>query len=452
MNERAVSALATRLAHALDMPGPHRRPPEADLDWEQWLALVDENQVGPLLGWRRTWERSGPVPDWIREALVSRALRNTHEMVFQVSELLRVFRARPRLAGVVLKGAALAITRYAQAGERALSDLDILFRGAGPLEEFEAILRDEGYQPGPPATGGLGHHHRPPLHHPSRGVVFELHENLQTPPLPRPMVQELIDASVSIDRPGWPAGLRVLDPAGQLLHQALHALDDPVDSPLLRNLLEVGWQLALMDPFEREHVEALALRFGVEERVAEAVYLAHDVFGTPVIFARPDFGARRAWALLRLGWTKSHRLDKPWVRRFSRHLAASHLQRIKAGEDERDLGVLARVLGESLKSSLGSFARARRRGRPLSRAPSLESVEIGDALLVFDRGTGGVHLLDPLASELLHVAGAPQSEEALAEDLVARGVEADVARTCVGLLVERGLLTGLAVGGIIPLC
>lgn len=452
MNERCVTALATRLAHALGMPGPHRRPPEASLDWTDWLALVDENQVGPLLGSRRTWERSGPVPDWIRDALISRSLRNTHEMSFQLGELLRMFRAKPRLSGVVLKGPALALTRYEHAGERALSDLDILFRGAGPLEEFEEVLLSEGYQRGAPATGNLPHHHRPPLHHPARGVVFELHENLQTPPLPRPMVQELIDAAVPVGRTDWPSGLRILDPAGQLVHQALHALDDPVDSPLLRNLLEVGWQLHLMDHFEREHVEALALRWGVEERVAEAVYLAHDLFGTPVILSRPEFGARRAWALLRLGWTGSHRFDKPWVRRLSRHLAGRHLARIGEGEDERDLAVLARLVGESLRSSVSSFARTRRKDRPISRAPSLETAEVGDGLLVFDRVSGGVHLLDPLASLALETAASPRSGDALAKDLVSKGAEREDARACVALLLERGLLASLAVGGILPLC
>lgn len=454
MSARTIEALATRLAHALDMPGHHRRPREANLDWEEWLALVDEHRVGPLLGARRTWERSGPVPTWVREALISQSLRNAHEMVFHISELLRVFRSRPRLSGVVLKGVALALTRYGHSGERVISDVDVLFRGIGPLEEFKEVLLEDGYVASPPSAAGATqpHHHHPPLHHPARGVVFELHENLSTPPLPRPVIQEMIDASVPTGLPAWPTGLRVLDPASQVIHQAMHALDDPVDSPLLRNLLEVGWQLHTMDPFERERVEDLAHRWGLEDRVAEAVHLAHDLFGTPTILSLPDFGARRAWSMLRLGWTGSHRLDKPWARRLSRHLADAHLRRINQGEGERDLLVLASVLSESLRRSASSFITRQRKDRPLERVPALVTAEIGEALLVFDRDSGGVHLLDPLAAEVLLSVEAPATAKHLTEELVAKGREAPTVRTCLELLVERGLLAGLAVGGILPLC
>ena len=307
MSRREVDSLAVRLAHALDMPGQARRPSESNLDWAEWLALVDEHQVGPLLGSRRTWDRSGPLPTWVREVLVSQSIRNTHEMAFQTAELLRVFRVDARLTGVVLKGGALALTRYDHCGERVISDFDVLFRGIGPLEEMKAVLLADGYEekPGPPSD--RAHHHHPPLHHPGRAVTFELHENLCTPPLARPIIQEMIDASVSLGDRGWPAGLRIFDPTAQIIHQAIHALDDPVDSPLLRNLLEVGWQLQRLDRFEREHVEDMAIRWDLADRVAEAAHLAHELFGTPAILDTPDFGARRGWAYIRLGLTVSRR-------------------------------------------------------------------------------------------------------------------------------------------------
>lgn len=450
MSGREVDSLAVRLAHALDMPGQTRRPPESNIDWTEWLALVDEHQVGPLLGSRRTWERSGPLPTWIREVLIAESLRNAHEMVFQTSELLRVFRAQPGLGGVVLKGGALALTRYEHCGERVISDFDVLFRGIGPLEEMKAVLEAEGYRDKPGPSPAEAHHHLPPLYHPGRAVTFELHENLCTPPLAKPIIQEMIDASVSLSDRGWPSGLRVFDPAAQIIHQALHALDDPVDSPLLRNLLEVGWQLHLLDRFEREHVEDLAIRWGLAARVAEAAHLAHELFGTPTILEQPEFGARRGWASVRLGWTGSRRAEKPWSRRFSRHLAGAHLGRINQGEDPRDLLVLASVLGESLRDSARSFVAGRRKDRALRRAPELDTKEVGSCLLVFDRASGAVHLLDPLSTEALLLADQAKTSQGLTRELVSLGAGEELAETCLRMLIERGLLTGLAVGGFMP--
>jgi hypothetical protein len=164
--------------------------------------------------------------------------------VEDVTDRLRLLRRRSALLGlkrdrvvalladagvrpVLLKGAGLALTAYAEPCERDLADLDILIR-EDDLEQSLRTLRAVGYT-GPSSPGEFTRYRRRHFHihlrHPDADIV-EIHWGLTMPSSPfRLDASEVVSQSVPLERPGQPL-LLVSRPEHTLLHLVLQNLQE----------------------------------------------------------------------------------------------------------------------------------------------------------------------------------------------------------------------------------
>lgn len=453
-----LASLAALLARIADLPGGRVRASAGRASWARWLDLVEENQLAPLIASRlllRDGARdgmaapaSGPFPESVASVLLDRYVRSGHEAAFRTSELLRVLdlfeeTSRP----VLLKGAALAHSLYGESAERPMSDLDLLLPSEAALLRSRHLLAGEGYRPDPVALREvpIGHHHAPPLRGAVSELTIELHLNLATPPLPQGAMVDLWRRRRGVHVAGH-GRVYVLDPVSQLIHHALHAVADPVESPLLRNLFEVACLAARLDAADRSTVRALALRWGIEGRAGAALQLAAELFGTPVILSRGGrLDARVRWARARLEWSDSAARGR-WAK-LRRHLAIEHLARLDRGASPGSPGPLFAVLLDTAKAALGSRGEALLRRLRLARgvALALEAIdlpvaEIAGRILAHDPATGAVHLLDAVASEAWREARRGTDPRSLEVALEGRGVPTIAARSSLVRLSGAGLL------------
>ncbi|MCK6552937.1 nucleotidyltransferase family protein, partial [Myxococcota bacterium] len=301
-----LGSITQLLSSAVGLPGPSLAVRARPVEWWRWVVLTDEHQLGPFLASRLVIGQAVPsgLPRVVEEELADRYARTGHEASFRDVELLRVLELFERGATpLVLKGSALVHTLYGEGAERPMSDVDLLFRDGYALADARERLVGAGYsctrlvEPTP-----VGHHHAPPLVHPTRQQTLELHTNLATPGLPAPAIEALWRQRRTVPVGGL-GRFQVLDPVSALLHHAVHAAADPIDAPLLRNLFEVAWMTSLLDRADRTRLRALVVEWGVERRVAPAFELAAALFGAPRVLPALRGDLRAAWCLRRLAWS-----------------------------------------------------------------------------------------------------------------------------------------------------
>jgi hypothetical protein len=392
-----LQLVAQQLSRAAGFPKPRAAP--ARVNWNRWLDVIDEHQLGPFLVSRA---RSAQLPRRAEQEIRDRYVRSGHDAAFWAPELARIV----ELIGgasepILLKGAALVHTLYADAAERQMSDFDLLFASKDDLHRAERILHSEGFR----ATAERGitlatHHHVAPLAQTIADVRVELHLDLATPPLPKRTLQWMVSRRQRVLAHGH--SLFVLDPISRLMHHALHATADPIDSPLLRNLFEVAWMVFRLDPADRSALRSLAKRWGIEDRLATALVLAADIFGAPPILTRPAIGARELWCRARLEWSDTFAQETSEWRRFTKSLAHAHMKELKRGHEIARglpalLWVFAKAVMNGAASRIGAWVIPRSKLEPVT----LEMATIGRRLLAHDPHTGFVHLLDEVSTRVL---------------------------------------------------
>ncbi len=431
---RELTALCRHLAVAAAWPGaggPVAPPPR----WSRWLALVEENDLGPWLA-RRSSGLDLP-PDAQRElaAAYSRAVR---ESLAQNHARNRVIDLLQGLDLVVLKGAALLTCLYAEECERPMGDLDLLVHSAADAERAEQRLLQAGFIAG---HGLPHHHHGRALIKPAWQMLVEIHTNLLTPPLAAPFIQAAWDARVRW-RSDAPPHAYKLDPAALVVHQAIHALSNPIDSPLLRNLFEVAWLLRRLDAAGRARFQELAALTGRADLVARAWNLAAELFGPPWPEARwtgcslaPS--AYERWGRARVGWGP----DRGPLARFRRHVGVMFFAQRVAGQGRaRERQALVSVLTGSLRQALANRRRPARAPDAMWRRGPFGAARLADgAILLHDQATDHTHLLNPLASAIWDALAEPGASADLAARLAPHG--AGGARvSALRELVRRGII------------
>jgi hypothetical protein len=415
-----LSRLLLDLAAASALPAPSTEAPRR-LDWGRWWALVEEHQLAPLLG----RDPPGAAPRALRRALVRARAVAAHEAFARTAELHRLVVALSAVAPpVLLKGAALAVTLHRDAADRPMSDVDLLLPDRAAVDRAVTTLRGLGYQarPGPP-----GHHHAPPMVHRARGLTVELHHDLVTPGLGPSAIRSLLARSRPVA-----GALRALDPADALLHHAAHALGDPVDAPLLRNLHEVAWLAWTLPPGDRAALPSRAAEWG--PLPVAALDLAARLFGSPALLGPARAGPHAGWAMRRLRWTGP--VDgRPAPERWLRRLAVDHLARV--GRSRWPLvGALAAGVGGALRTRLAA---------PTGLvAPPLEVAAVGASVLVHDLGSGAAHVVEPAILGVLELARRPAPPARLAARVAALGPGLAAARRLVATLRAEGLLVEAA--------
>jgi hypothetical protein len=409
--------------------------------WDRWLDIVDEHQLGPFLGSRIRLcsELALRMPVAVQEELYARTVRSSLDASFRSVEHFRLCSLLEReTQPIALKGSALALTLYAETAEREMSDLDLLIP-EDDIELAEAILEREGFVPLAASTINDKHHHRRPLFNGTSELTIELHTNLSTPKLPKTAIVEMGRMRRAVEIPG--AGtIHVLDPISLVLHHALHAVADPIDSPLLRNLFEVAWLVRGLSRLERSTVRTLARRWGIEARVASALSLAHQLFGSPLVFDKAMIGARERWCLARLDWTRSFG-PKTSLVRFVRDLARRHMRALDRGASGKNPWPLISGVASAVWSALENRVRQKFQRRPQLLEPvTLYTAPVGGYLVAHDARTGNVHVLDRLSAKVFKMSKTEHDAQKLELMLEQHGVESEAARYALDQLVDRGVI------------
>jgi hypothetical protein len=437
---RELRSLISYLKHIAGLGGAPKDESGSPVQWDRWIDLVDEHQLGPLLGSRvaASSAMSLTMPAAVLDALRARTIRSGLDAAFQTVEHVRLFNLlEADLSPVALKGAAVVHTLYGEASEREMSDYDLLLPSQEDAQIAEVILRDQGFNARYANTSSK-HHHRAPITNGTSELTIEIHTNLTTPSLPKTAILEMCRMRRKVE---LPAGtIYVLDPIAALLHHALHAVADPIDSPLLRNLFEVAWLTQKLSRMERTTVRTLARRWGVEDRVAGALSLAHEIFGSPRITEKKTFGAREHWCLRRLAFTSSFG-ELSWKERFLRDLGRRHIHALDLGASPRSPLPLIKetiiALTDGIRSRISGYFAT----RPQQLEPvTLHSTSLGNYLVAHDSKTGYVHLLDGLSTAVLRASRKENDARKLENILAERGIEGRTTRLALDQLLERGLL------------
>ncbi len=418
-----------------DLAGINRaeRPAVRDIDWTRWLLLAGKNQVSPLLGSRLAAEWS--LPRSVAEELNGQYAREAGASTGRFLKLLDLLAPLEKEAEfIMLKGVALIPVLYHDVAERPMYDVDILFRSETEAKKVRTFLAGEGYTPKPEKHAP--HHHLPAMVNSINTLAFELHWNLTMPPLPEGFMDEIWAKKRRMD---WKeqAGFWILDPAALLAHHCLHALNDPIDAPLLRNLFEVAWLASRLSGPEREDFKARVERWKLDTFVARALWLASDLFGSPALLPRPRPGAYEFWSAWRLERSEYNSVGL----KFMKQIADAHIPRLLSGAGDRDIFVFLHVLFTGIGKMLRTRYQDRfsaLRGAPC-RGPMWE-VEIGNYLMLYDDRTGETHLLNELAMRIWKMADGRLKGFDVLRRLREEGIDEVEARRAIRTLLQKGIL------------
>ncbi len=430
--KREIEHLCECLWWAIGQRGPATA---AEPDWSRWLALVDEHKLGAFL-YSRLRGRA-EWPEQVRSALAAQHVTSGFLNGLRLREQARILaRILPAARCVVLKGAALALTRYAEAAERDMVDLDLFCARREDVDTALDILRANQYAP----TRAIpGHHHLPPMLHRSGRLSVELHTNLTTPGLPSAFLEQFFADRVHVSTPGGIA-VPVADRAHLLFHHGLHTLKDPIESPLLRNLFEIAWMASDFGPDEWTRFTRIAESSGRSEVVRRALALARDYFPVDLPpFKRPRYSSIEFWARRRLGWIED--AMRPATRRL-RHIGVKHFDRMPSGRWRTDALDMARVAAVSVKNGIAHHARARLaplRGALLHRVEAHE-LAFGEHAALLRPESGQVFVLRGDAIAVWRAAAAPVSGAELYRRLLAQGLPPRAARRAVRSLLALELI------------
>jgi hypothetical protein len=423
--DRRVDAwLRARLAQAagwaVDLP-PRLGEEDAGRLWEHvrrqrllaWLAV----EVGPSAC------PAALAPDLAAEA--SYAARHSLVRAEGLRRLVRLTR-EIGVEVVFLKGAAIAPILYANPSARSMRDLDLWVRDVTDAERLQRVLRERGFRSG----GSLGatHHHLDPLRDLSEAFLVEVHTQLAVPGL-----SEAARSALWKGREFGPGGLPRLHPAGRFLHHALHALNDPVDGGLLRDLWETARLAEGLNELEWDLARDWARDHGETARIGSVLRLAEEAFGWRRAgwpSGPPTFAGRCAAVRL------ASPIPRTRLARLARHWRAGTLCRWQQNPS-RAPATLGLV--EGLATVGGHLARLghRLRQRLFPRLVAAEGrgLDWPEARLLHRADTGEVHLLNDLSRRLVAACATPRPLRA-----VLRAVDDPQARACLQALLRAGVI------------
>lgn len=233
---RAILFHAARDPRGSWAEGAERILGRADLDWSRFAEyLVACGLSRPLLPALDAPLMGRWAPAMFGERIRAAALREGFREVIQREALRNLSEVLDRrgVHGIVLKGGVFLHGPGADppAPSRSTGDLDVWVPEA-VASDLRSALLSFGWE-GDAAALRTAPHHLAPVAF--RGVLLEIHTRLMPSFWGLPE-QEMREASVPLD--GWP-GLRRLDPAGFLLHTAMHS-----GTTLFSVGLKAAWDMA----------------------------------------------------------------------------------------------------------------------------------------------------------------------------------------------------------------
>ncbi len=276
------------------LPAAFRPPDHATTgpgDPNPWLAWLDANRLTPAAA-RALAET--PLPDDVRQHLNAGLAQSRAQWLLSraaLQDFLTLMAQDPALPVILLKGAALALSLYAEPAIRPMNDVDLLV-APDALPEALQRVRKAGYVESSLGAGDdAGYLHHFIFNHPATGVRFELHRTLPLLPddaaldwfLARTEAHSLAELPFS-----------TLTPTAQILHLAAHAVLEhggaqgavaiwfyDIDQLIRRRGDDIVWEQTL--------ARAQTLRW--EAALQEALRLARRNFDTPIPAAIKDWMA-----------------------------------------------------------------------------------------------------------------------------------------------------------------
>ncbi len=262
-----------------------------DVDVDLLLRVSRRGQV--LAEVARRCAREGVVADpatplgrQLSGALAEAAYR-MHRIVYEADRIAAVL-GNSGAPLVLLKGAAYAVQALPLAEGRLPRDLDLLVPRRN-LDEVERALLGLGWQFGEGLTDYDQHYYRawshelPPLRLPGHAFEVDLHHHI-LPPIGRlkPDAGRLIADSIAV--PG--SRFRVLRPADQVLHAAVHLFQDSDCVGRLRDLVDIDGLIRHFagqsgDAFWRQLDESIAVH-GLGRPLWYALAFCRAWLDTPV--------------------------------------------------------------------------------------------------------------------------------------------------------------------------
>jgi hypothetical protein len=269
--------------------------PEAAREWSpsDWLAIVRRAQRRALgaklaMAIQAVLDEEELAPATVRQFVSEErlALNNRRETEAEAFYVLRALRHLDRPV-VFLKGAAYALADLKVAAGRLASDVDILVHEAD-IEITEQTFVSKGWTSMKSSEYDDAYyrqwmHEIPPLVHPRRGRVVDLHHTI----LPRtsrftPDAKALIEAAVPVELAGMKA--LCLCPADMVIHAAIHTFYDGDLEERLRDILDIHELLvefSAVDGFWGALRARTALH-GAGRPVFYALYFCQELFNTDV--------------------------------------------------------------------------------------------------------------------------------------------------------------------------
>jgi hypothetical protein len=269
--------------------GPTRRSAPAPADsagWRRAAMRAAQLGVGPLFlhRLRERGEAEAAPPEVLRDlerTHYAQSLYNTRALA-DLARVVGAFRAAG-LRPVVLKGAALAASRYPQIAHRAISDLDLLL----PVDEIDRadrLLRGLGYrQTCPPGWEKFyaEHHHGAPYLPPRGHPRLEIHVGLlDRRRRQQPDLERMLERAVEL--PCGATSAWALAPEDQLIHAALHLAVSGRFLRGMKDLADIDLLLRSPESLDLGRILAGAGRPGIGRALHYALALANDLFGTPL--------------------------------------------------------------------------------------------------------------------------------------------------------------------------
>ena len=392
-----------------------------------WPELIEWAARHRLLPWLATQPGLTPPPEPAATLRSEAALAGRHALV-RAEGLVRLDRLR-RAHGVptvFLKGAVVAPLLYPVLSMRAMRDADLWVRDPAQAARLQGLLQREGLRSTRAMPGE--HHHLDPLLDLSAAFTVEIHTNLAAPALPEPALAALWDMRM-------PEGgdLPRLNATGLFLHHALHALNDPVDGALLRDLWETARLAERLDPREWQTARAWAEAHGQAPRVRDVLDLARTAFG----YDRPWPKSPQTFA----GRCAARRLENSLplrrVGRWTLHLQARCLEERQRTPESSSPAAAARVGCGFVQSGLHAVPRRLKRLlAPHYQRVDGHLIDLGDEILLHDPESGRVHLLNATGTRVYRACEHACARKAL--EKVAGG--AREGRECVRALLHGGVL------------
>lgn len=197
----------------------------SSIDWQRVVMLAETERAVPVL-WRALRDADVPLPAIVADRLRGSAMVHDFRMqrlAGRLATTIACFHARG-IPVVLLKGAALAATRYGAFTDRPMSDADLLVHPEDAPRAAQAVIDSGWPRTTDPALLELlqAHHHLPPFLDPEpTGLRIELHTDILPPDSPFVLTaRDLWEESVAAPAPF--AGARVPSATHLLLHAATH--------------------------------------------------------------------------------------------------------------------------------------------------------------------------------------------------------------------------------------